>query len=113
MPPASDIRIFQKRVQLVLSTVLVLIVIGLIGGYIYVGMYMAKQGGVAATPTEDVTESRVPTAEEKQAIIVKALQQNNTNTPPKDPTEKATVVSGLEKNNSRTISEGERQQVYC
>jgi predicted negative regulator of RcsB-dependent stress response len=110
MQPISDIRTFQKRTEFVLSIILILIIIGLVGGYIYIGMRKAQQTDVTSNQADDVVDDRVPTAEEQRSITIQAIEQQNKSATPKDPAEKAAVVTGLEKGGGRVLPAGEKIQ---
>lgn len=66
----------MKLVQYLITFFLLLILLGMVAGYIYYGMYLAKNAEVVILPTESVAETGSDDA--RRAEIINALNQDPT-----------------------------------
>ena len=106
----TDIRTFQKRTQLFLSVVLLFIVIGLISGYIYIGMYVAKQE-VVPSIVAPMVENKQQNPEDQQKNIVQALHNNSSPGGAVNQAEQTAVINELAKNAGKVPEEVDQQVI--
>ncbi len=106
-----------KKIQLVITGALILVLLGIVGGYIYYGMRLAKQGDTTAvveTNTSTTDDTAAPlTTEQKMAILqLLSASTNATNTPTVENREKIlNSLSTSPSSDAPAISEEQKQKI--
>ena len=106
-----------KKIQLVLTGALVLVLLAIVGGYIYYGMRLAQQGDTkvvieTTAPTTDATSPSM-TTEQKMAILQSlSASTDATTTPTTENREKILdALSSSPDTNSPKMTEEEKLKV--
>jgi hypothetical protein len=101
-----------KKIQFIITVVLGLLLILIVGGYIYFGMYLAQKADVTESiPAAEATPSNPPrtlTSDEKMKIL-QSLQDTATDTPSSE--EKQKVLNSLSADNGPTLTESQKNDI--
>jgi hypothetical protein len=94
-----------KLLQTFITVLLILILAGMIGGYIYYGMYLAKTAEVVAVPAEPGAGTDMDDA--RRAEIIKALSQEPVSM---DEAEKQAIIDDLKASPPDQTAESEERR---